>query len=341
MTTPSSARTRPCSGIARSRTSSIWARWAIGSNAYVGEASVLDIDTAMGDNTQLGHASSLQSGQRVPDGKHYHGSPAVETSADFCPIEGKNGARCEALPMCRSILATLLLIAIPVALIFFYFVWDLYSPGTGNHNAFKDLPDIPGFLPLSTTTLLALSAVWLYGALGVWLAAVYVIPRICMKMLRPGVTYTNFGFHYLLQSIIRGVSNSAFFCTLFGDASFIMHVHALRRLEPEQGLFRPARTWGATRLTTTHFSAISVGAQWFRTGLKMINMQMSATSFRLAESKIGDNNFLGNYLFYPPDGRTGQRPARHQDHGPDRRPSARERRAARLAGLRDSAHGQP
>ena len=37
----------------------------------------------------------------------------------------------------------------------------------------------------------------------------------------------------------------------------------------------------------------------------MINMQMSATSFRLAESKIGDNNFLGNYLFYPPDGRTG------------------------------------
>ena len=38
----------------------------IGDNAFVGEASVLDIDTAMGDDTQLGHASSLQSGQRVP-----------------------------------------------------------------------------------------------------------------------------------------------------------------------------------------------------------------------------------------------------------------------------------
>ena len=37
---------------------------------------MLDIDTAMGNDTQLGHASSLQSGQRVPDGKHYHGSPA-------------------------------------------------------------------------------------------------------------------------------------------------------------------------------------------------------------------------------------------------------------------------
>ena len=41
----------------------------------------------MGDDTQLGHASSLQSGQRIADGKHYHGSPAQETAADYCPIE--------------------------------------------------------------------------------------------------------------------------------------------------------------------------------------------------------------------------------------------------------------
>jgi amino acid adenylation domain-containing protein len=60
---------------------------AIGDNAFVGEASVLDIDTAMGNDTQLGHTSSLQSGQRVPDGKRYHGSPAQETQADYCPVE--------------------------------------------------------------------------------------------------------------------------------------------------------------------------------------------------------------------------------------------------------------
>src|SRR5215467_11929335 len=41
----------------------------IGSNSFVGDRSVLDIDTEMGDNTQLGYASSLQSGQRVPEGK--------------------------------------------------------------------------------------------------------------------------------------------------------------------------------------------------------------------------------------------------------------------------------
>src|SRR5947199_4033236 len=37
----------------------------------------------------------------------------------------------------------------------------------------------------------------------------------------------------------------------------------------------------------------------------MINMQMSPTSFSLAESKIGETNYLGNDIFYPPNGRTG------------------------------------
>src|SRR3954462_6286824 len=40
-------------------------------------------------------------------------------------------------------------------------------------------------------------------------------------------------------------------------------------------------------------------------GLSMINTQMSATSFRIEETRIGDNNYLGNDIFYPPNGHTG------------------------------------
>ena len=40
-------------------------------------------------------------------------------------------------------------------------------------------------------------------------------------------------------------------------------------------------------------------------GLSMINTHMSATSFQLAEAKIGENNYLGNDIFYPPNGKTG------------------------------------
>ena len=266
----------------------------IGSNSFVGEASVLDIDTAMGNNTQLGHASSLQSGQRVPDGKHYHGSPAVETSANYCTVEGKNGAALRGVAYVSLILTTLILIAIPVATILMYIIYDLYSPAIGDRDIFS----------ISTPSLLALSAAFFLGAIDVGLAAVYVIPRLCTKMLRPGVTYTNFGFHYLLQSIVRGVSNSGFFNSLFGDSSFITTYMRYvgwklntvyqtgSNMGTEQGHDNPLLCNLGSGTTTAD-------------GLKMINMQMSATSFRLAESKIGDNNFLGNGISYPPNGRTG------------------------------------
>src|SRR5207249_9743643 len=41
----------------------------LGRDVFVGETTVLDIHTSMGDGAQLGHASSLHSGQSVPAGE--------------------------------------------------------------------------------------------------------------------------------------------------------------------------------------------------------------------------------------------------------------------------------
>ena len=54
----------------------------IGKNAVISEATVIDIETSMGDGTQLGHASSLHSGQAVPDGERWHGTPGQQTEAE-------------------------------------------------------------------------------------------------------------------------------------------------------------------------------------------------------------------------------------------------------------------
>ncbi len=60
----------------------------LGSDVVVGEASVLDIDTSMGDGAQLGHASSLQAGQSVPAGERRHGFAAQElTEVDYGGVE--------------------------------------------------------------------------------------------------------------------------------------------------------------------------------------------------------------------------------------------------------------
>src|SRR5213075_1965161 len=58
----------------------------LGRDAYVGEMSVLDIDTRMGDGAQLGHASALHSGQAVPAGERWHGSPAQRTDVNYLRV---------------------------------------------------------------------------------------------------------------------------------------------------------------------------------------------------------------------------------------------------------------
>src|SRR6266404_2453319 len=55
----------------------------LGRDVFVGERSVLDINTSMGDGAQLGHTSALHSGQAVPKGQRWHGSPAQSTDVDY------------------------------------------------------------------------------------------------------------------------------------------------------------------------------------------------------------------------------------------------------------------
>ncbi|TLY79236.1 MAG: peptide synthetase, partial [Gammaproteobacteria bacterium] len=58
----------------------------LGRDVFVGERSVLDINTSMGDGAQLGHASALHSGQAVPAGQRWHGSPAVRADTEYLRV---------------------------------------------------------------------------------------------------------------------------------------------------------------------------------------------------------------------------------------------------------------
>ena len=55
----------------------------IGRDVFIGDKTALDMDTAIGDGAQLGHTSSLHSGQRVPAGESWHGVPAEPTTVDY------------------------------------------------------------------------------------------------------------------------------------------------------------------------------------------------------------------------------------------------------------------
>ncbi len=269
----------------------------IGSHAFVGEASVLDIDTAMGSHSQLGHASSLQSGQCVPDGKRYHGSPAVETKIDYCPIESRPCG-----PLRRGLyagfqLASLLAIVVPIPILILDYWYPYFSQFTGGID-FEEPKSAFIFL------MLTVSAGLFFGSLVIGLIGIYVIPRLCQRFLKIGETYPLYGFHYWLQRVIWRTSNSQFYNLLFGDSSFIVHYMRfigwnLNKIE------QTGSNFGTNQWHDNPFLCEVGSGTMVSDGLSMINMHMSSSSFRLCNTRIGAHNYLGNDIHYPPDGRTG------------------------------------
>src|SRR5258705_6451098 len=79
----------------------------LGRDVFIGETTVLDINTSMGDGAQLGHTSALHSGQAIPDGERWHGSPARRTDVNYVRVAP---ARCSTLR--RATAAALTLIGI-------------------------------------------------------------------------------------------------------------------------------------------------------------------------------------------------------------------------------------
>ncbi|NVO12429.1 MAG: amino acid adenylation domain-containing protein [Rhodoplanes sp.] len=268
-------------------------RVTIGAGAFVGEASVLDIDTAMGDDTQLGHASSLQSGQRVPDGKRFHGSPAIETTADYVRVEPlpSTALRRGLSEVVQFSLLFLLVVPVPIVAMALY-----------EHHAGADTAAATFWGSLPTVLLVSLAS--FFGSIVTGLAGVYLVPRLARLFLTEGRTYSTFGIHAWLQGLTEKFSNSLFFNVLFGDSSAIIGYMRfvgwnLNKVE------QTGSNMGTNQKHDNPFMCDIGSGTMVSDGLSMINLEMSATSFRLCKTRIGDNNYLGNNIQYPPGGRTG------------------------------------
>ena len=157
---------------------------------------------------------------------------------------------------------------------------------------------------ISTLTLLGISAAGYFGALLFRLVSIYAIPRLQSLLLKPDVTYRVYGFHYAIQRLILRGSNSHFFLVLFGDSSAI--VHYMRYVGWALNKVRQTGSNMGTNQRHDNPFLCNIGSgTMVSDGLSMINTHMSATSFKLAEARIGQENSVGNDVLYPPDGRTG------------------------------------
>ncbi|QYN34427.1 amino acid adenylation domain-containing protein [Pseudonocardia sp. DSM 110487] len=272
----------------------------LGKDALVGDHTVLDIWTSLGDGAQLGHSSSLHAGQSVPGGERWHGSPAQRTDVDY---RGVGGTACGTL---RRVVFTivqllnLLVLTLPLAV-------------GGAIMLLAEVPQVMALLgsgPLAirdwTFYLYALvaSAALMFGFVVVGLLFVFTVPRVLGLAIRPDKVYPLYGFHYWAHRTIARTTNIKFFAFLFGDSSYI--VHYLRGLGYD--LSRVEQTGSNFGQRVKHdnpfLSSVGTGTV-VADGLSIINADFSNTSFRVSRTSIGAHNFLGNNIAYPSQGRTG------------------------------------
>ncbi|MFJ6668492.1 Pls/PosA family non-ribosomal peptide synthetase [Streptomyces sp. NPDC091383] len=276
-------------------------RITLGEGVFIGEKTTLDIDTAMGDGAQLGHASALHRGQAVPAGERWHGSPAEPTGTDYLRVPP---ARCGTLRRAWFGLGTLLqlvFVYIPLAVGGMYILFTAV-PAIGDRLD-PDTDDLaPGQL---LTDALLLSLALFLGFILVGLVVLYTLPRLLRLVVRPDRVYPLYGARYALHRVTARLTNVKFYAWLFGDSSFV--VHYLRGLGYDLSHVEQTGSNFGTEVQHETPLLVSVGSgTMVADGLSVLNADYSSTSFRLSRVSIGPRNFLGNNIAYPVGGRTGE-----------------------------------
>src|SRR5829696_1782545 len=273
---------------------------AIGKNAVISETTVIDIDTSMGDGTQLGRASSLHAGQAVPDGERWHGSPAQRTEVNYQSVEPTKCGALRRVGYTLIQLLSLLVVYLPLGI-------------SGLIVLLQWVPQLrvllePGTQGITTGAFyihaLVVSSVLFFGGLIFALVYVMTVPRILNLAVRPDKVYPLYGFHYALHRAIARRTNVKALTNLFGDSSYILTY--LRSLGYH--FWRPIQTGSNFGQMVKHdnpyLSSIGRGTM-VADGLSIINADFSSTSFCVSQVTIGPHNFLGNSIAYPAQGKTG------------------------------------
>ncbi len=269
-------------------------------DVFIGERSVLDINTRLGDGAQLGHASALHSGQAVPAGERWHGCPAQRTDVNYVRVPP---ARCGTLRRAAysaAALLVVLLLYLPLVQVGFSLaivaassLAEVLAPGAR-----------AGTLGGLVIEALIFSLVLFFGLALVGLLLTVAVSRVLNAFIKPDTVYPLYGFHDAAHRAIARIGNLKFFTYLFGDSAYIVHFLQWLgyRLSP---VLQTGVNFGTeVRHANPSLSAVGTGTM-VADGLHLVNDEVSSTSFRVSRAAIGPHNFVGNDVTYPAGGRTG------------------------------------
>src|SRR5215469_9766304 len=271
----------------------------LGRDVFVGERSVLDINTSIGDGAQLGNASGLHSGQAVPAAERWHGSPAQRTDVNYVRVPPAPSGAWRGAVYSSAVLLVVLLLYLPL-------VEVGASLAINGASSLAQVLDPGGASTLIGLFIeaLVLSLVLLFGLALSGLLLVVAVSRLLSPFIKPDTVYPLYGFHDAAHRAIARIGRMRFFTYLFGDSSHIVHFLQWLgyRLKP---VVQTGVNFG-TEVMHANPSLTAVGSgTMVADGLHLVNDEVSSTSFRVSRVEVGPHNFVGNDVTYPAGGRTG------------------------------------
>ena len=266
-----------------------------GRNVLVSEKTTFDIGTAMGDDSQLGHASALQTGQAVPAGQSWHGSPAERTTTAYRRVPAADCSTRRRVIFSLLQLFNRLVLVLPAGVLGLAALLPSYLD-----TKHLQLGAAGFFVETAAVTML----LFIGGLIGGGIF-VLTVPRLLNLVLTPDKVYPLYGVHYSLQRMMAGISNAGIYKNLFGDSSYI--VHYLQALGYDLGkVVQTGSNFGPAVGHESPFLSTVGSGTMASDGLNMMNADFTNTSFRLSRVSVASRNFLGNDVTFPIGARVGE-----------------------------------
>lgn len=272
----------------------------LGRDVIVGEGSVLDIDTALGDGSQLGHRSTLYTGQSVPAGERWHGSPGRRTEVDYSGVEARPYS-----PWRRGWFASSQLIGtIGFGRVLLGQVVLLVVLANPNVAALLETEAFAFTNWVFYADAIAYAALAVFGGTVVSLLIVTTVPRVVQLAVKPDTVYPLFGLRHAAERAVSRMTNKPMLTGLFGDSSYVVnYVRAIGYKQPQ--VQQTGANLGAMFKHDSPFLSTIGSGTMIADGVSFMNTDFSATSFKVSRAAIGDHNFLGNVVLFPAGARTG------------------------------------
>lgn len=267
----------------------------IGADAFVGDGSVLGINSRIGAGTELGHVSSVSEGQVLLDGRRYAGSPAEACTQRFQTLDSSPISAARRIIHGLLSLGMASLVVGPASIVAMHLVYaaEGHVPSAAAPHSLlagSTIEALPG--------ILAGTAVLFFGGVLLLIADALIVPRLAYLFLSPDRTYRLYGRAHLALTIVQRTSNSEFLNSLFGDSSYV--VPWLRALGYRfNGMHNTGTNFGMMQKHDVPYLCEFGKGTMVSDNLTMTNAEFSAGQFRLGKIAFGAKSFLGNMIVAP------------------------------------------